>query len=78
MNIDSPVRDSQVANVRPHVLIVDDDELIRGLCSEIVQSCGMAVKTAGTTEAAIDFLSREQFDLVVTDIRVPALQAQQK
>jgi|SRR5580704_14323364 DNA-binding NtrC family response regulator len=73
MNIDSPVRDSQVADFRPHVLIVDDDELIRGLCSEIVQSCGMAVRTAGTTEAAIDFLSQEKFDLVVTDIRVPAL-----
>jgi DNA-binding NtrC family response regulator len=73
MNVDSTVRDSQVANVKPHVLIVDDDELIRGLCSEIVQSCEMSVKTSGTTEEAIDFLSREKFDLVVTDIRVPAL-----
>jgi DNA-binding NtrC family response regulator len=73
MNIDSTVRDSQVANFKPHVLIVDDDELIRGLCSEIVQSCEMSVKTSGTTEEAIDFLSREKFDLVVTDIRVPAL-----
>jgi DNA-binding NtrC family response regulator len=73
MNIDSPVRDSQVADSRTHVLIVDDDELIRGLCSEIVQSCGMSARTAGTTEAAIDVLSQEKFDLVVTDIRVPAL-----
>jgi DNA-binding NtrC family response regulator len=73
MNIDSTAIDSQVANFRPHVLIVDDDELIRGLCSEIVQSCEMCVKTSGTTEEAIDFLSREKFDLVITDIRVPAL-----
>jgi two-component system, NtrC family, response regulator AtoC len=73
MNLDSTGRELQAANYKPYVLIVDDDELIRGLCSEIVHNCEMSVKAAGTTEEAIDFLSREQFDLVVTDIRVPSL-----
>jgi DNA-binding NtrC family response regulator len=71
MNTDSHLEESQVARATPRVLIVDDDELIRRLCSEIAQSCDMSVETAATTEAAIEFLRREPFDLVVTDIRVP-------
>jgi DNA-binding NtrC family response regulator len=73
MNADSAVGCLKVEQFKSRVLIVDDDERIRRLCSEIVQSCDMSVETAATTEAAIDLLSREQFDLVVTDIRVPAI-----
>jgi DNA-binding NtrC family response regulator len=62
-----------VDNLRPHVLIVDDDDLIRQLCAEIVQGSEMSVDTAATTEEAIDCLSRVKVDLVITDIRVPQI-----
>jgi DNA-binding NtrC family response regulator len=73
MNNDQRSRNSQVGGSGPRVLIVDDDELTRCLCSEIAQSCDMFAETAATTEAAIDFLGREKFDLIVTDIRVPEI-----
>jgi DNA-binding NtrC family response regulator len=73
MGISSRPRDLQVEKSRLRVLIADDDELTRQLCSEIAQSCGMSVETAATTEAAIDVLSQGDFDLVVTDIRIPEI-----
>jgi DNA-binding NtrC family response regulator len=73
MNMDPQPSDLQVKKFQPRVLIVDDEEHIRRLCSEIVESCGMSVETAATTEAAIDLLSYGEFNLVVTDIRVPAI-----
>jgi two-component system response regulator HydG len=63
----------EVRQGKPRVLIVDDDEMTRRLCSEIAQSCEMAVATAATTEAALDLLADRQFDLVVTDIRIPEI-----
>jgi DNA-binding NtrC family response regulator len=59
--------------LRPHVLIVDDDDLIRRLCAEIVQGSDMSVETAATTEEAIDCLTRVKVDIVITDIRVPEM-----
>jgi DNA-binding NtrC family response regulator len=73
MTVNPILRDLQIEKPRPRVLIVDDDELTRRLCSEIAQSCGMTVETAATTEEAIDVLSQGDFDLVVTDIRIPEL-----
>ena len=73
MNMDPQLSDLQVKRFQHRVLIVDDEEHIRRLCSEIVESCGMSVETAATTEAAIDLLSYGEFNLVVTDIRVPAI-----
>src|ERR1700730_6188517 len=73
MNTDSRLSDLEVEKFHPSVLIVDDEEIARRLCSEIAQSCGMSVETAATTEAAIDCLAQGKFDLVVTDIRIPQI-----
>ena len=73
MNTNLRFSDLEVEKVQPRVLIVDDEEIVRRLCSEIAQSCGMSVETAATTEAAIDSLAQGQFDLVVTDIRIPEI-----
>jgi DNA-binding NtrC family response regulator len=73
MNPDPQLSNFQVAKFSPHVLIVDDEEHVRRLCGEVVQSCGMSVETAATTDAAIDLLACGKFDLVITDIRVPTI-----
>jgi DNA-binding NtrC family response regulator len=73
MSTDSRRGILEVEKSQPHVLIVDDEEIVRQLCSEIAQSCGMSVETAATTGAAIDFLAQGKFDLVVTDIRIPEI-----
>src|ERR1700730_8350587 len=73
MNTDSRLGNLELEKSRPHVLIVDDEEIVRQLCSEIAQSCGMSVETAATTGAAMDFLAQRRFDVVVTDIRIPEI-----
>src|ERR1700730_10949337 len=73
MNTDSRRGNLEVEQSQPPVLTVDDKEIVRQLCSEIAQSCGMSVETAATTGAAIDFLAQGKFDLVVTDIRIPEI-----
>jgi DNA-binding NtrC family response regulator len=73
MNVDLCPSVIEEKALEPSVLIVDDDELTRGLCSDIARSCKMTVETAATTEAALDLLATGQFDLVITDIRIPEI-----
>src|SRR6202790_2894744 len=58
---------------QPQILVVDDEEVICRLCRDIAQESGMSVHTAGTTEQALEYLSAARVDLLVTDIRIPAL-----
>jgi len=55
------------------ILVVDDD--IQGLSStkKILEHAGFAVETAGDGQAAIERVRREDFDLVITDIRMPRM-----
>jgi DNA-binding NtrC family response regulator len=64
---------SEVKLSQPHVLIVDDEAVVRHLCRDIAEASGMSVQTASTTEDALDFLAQEDVDLVVTDIRIPEI-----
>ncbi len=53
------------------VLVVDDEEAVLDLEREILESRGFSVRTARSGEEARTLLSREPFDLVVTDLKVP-------
>ena len=55
------------------VLIVDDEDTTRNLCRDVVTEAGYRVKTASTTEQAIDVLERQPVDILITDLRVPAI-----
>jgi DNA-binding NtrC family response regulator len=57
----------------PMVLVVDDEDSARSLCSEVVANSGMRVRAAATTEQALEILDQEPVDIVVTDLRVPQL-----
>ncbi|HVU00564.1 MAG TPA: EAL domain-containing protein [Polyangiaceae bacterium] len=58
---------------RPRVLVVDDEEpLLRALGRALGQA-QMAVSTASTGEAALQLLSNQAFDAVLTDIQMPGL-----
>jgi DNA-binding NtrC family response regulator len=56
-----------------HVLFVDNEPIVLALCRDIAHDLGMIVDTVATTEDALDFMTREVIDLVVTDIRVPEI-----
>lgn len=54
----------------PHVLLVEDTEIIQRLHEKILHDLGCAVTVAKTGEEAIFFYERE-FDLVLMDIELP-------
>lgn len=55
------------------VLIVDDDPSALRLCAEIAEHARLHVRTATTTEQALETLDEHTVDIVVTDLRVPEL-----
>ena len=57
----------------PGILVVDDDLPFRGLVVEIISSEGYRVLEADSSEEALTVLSREEIDLVLTDLRMPGL-----
>lgn len=55
------------------ILVVDDDEAIRVLCSEVLGLAGYRVVTAFNGKEALEMLSNMIFDLVISDIDMPEL-----
>jgi len=52
------------------ILIVDDEKTIRDHLALFIQSLGHAVQTAADAKAALELLSREEFDVVLSDVRL--------
>lgn len=57
---------------KKNVLIVEDEQGIRDTLAELFDAPTSRVSTAATLEEAKGFLTRETFDLIVTDIRLGA------
>lgn len=55
------------------VLIVDDDFLIRQLLSLILRSAGYSVLEAENGKDALEKLSSDSIDTVITDLRMPQM-----
>ncbi len=53
------------------ILVVDDDEVLRGLVHRFLARLGYEVRTAAGVPEAVELLERETFELVVTDLRLP-------
>jgi len=54
-----------------HVLIVDDEDLVRQLMVEILERADYEVAGASTAEEALALLETDDFDIVVTDAVMP-------
>ena len=54
-----------------HVLVVDDDPASNAVVSELLGSCGVEVRTAGSTAEALEIAARWCPDVVVSDIAMP-------
>ena len=57
----------------PHILVVDDDELIREQIERLYVRSGYVVSPVATAEDALERLDARDIDLVVTDIKLPGL-----
>ncbi len=56
---------------RPSVLVVDDDEALRDLLVEVLDSWGYHVVAAGTAAQAIEVLRNQLFEVALCDIHMP-------
>ncbi len=56
-----------------HILVVDDEEIIRVLLTEILTEEGYQVTCAVDGRQAVDLLKANRYDLVITDMVMPGL-----
>ena len=53
------------------ILLIEDNELVRGFLRAVLEQQGHAVTEAGQGRAALQRLRQSPFDLVLTDIYMP-------
>ena len=55
------------------ILLVDDDEIIRAMLTEVLGEEGYELTTAPDGREAIHLLQRDKFDLIITDMVMPGV-----
>jgi diguanylate cyclase (GGDEF)-like protein len=63
----------QAGPVPSRILVVDDEEAVRKAVSDILRHDGCEVCEADNGLSALDYLERQPFDLVLTDIVMPQM-----
>lgn len=58
-------------NLYKHILIVDDEEMVRSTVREFLQRMGYACDVAKEPSEAMDILHQEPIDIVLSDIMMP-------
>ena len=53
------------------ILVVDDEDDLRNLLSDVLRNAGYDTKPASNGEEAIELLKKHQFDLALLDIQMP-------
>ena len=57
---------------RLRVLCLDEEPAILGLMARLLERLGLVATTVSGPYAALDLFDKNHFDLVITDIRMPA------
>ena len=57
--------------IKKHVIIVDDSRDDRAIAKKILEKNNFLVSEAGTWLEALELLGKEDFDLVLLDLRMP-------
>lgn len=55
----------------PHILVVDDDEMILKVARSVLQKAGHSVTLAKDGHAALELVEAELFDMIITDANMP-------
>ncbi len=53
------------------ILVVDDEEVIRETVCDVLRSYGCDIESAGDGDVGIELIEKNDFDLVLSDIRMP-------
>ncbi|KPK70098.1 hypothetical protein AMJ82_03995 [candidate division TA06 bacterium SM23_40] len=59
--------------IAPNVLVIDDEQVIRDSCQQILSRDGYAVKVAEDGNVGLAMMEKQAFDLVVLDLKMPGL-----
>lgn len=61
------------ASLRPKILVVDDEESVRTLVGKALVDAKYEVDTAADGSAALDQLRAADYDLLITDLKMPGM-----
>ena len=62
-----------MSDVRKSVLVVDDEEKQRNVMASFLEAAGYRVRTAQDAETALERIEKENYDLVLMDVRMPGM-----
>jgi len=63
--------DAHAQIYQARLLVVDDDEAVRRIVAELLHEEGYEPVIAASAEEALELLSKNQFELVISDIKMP-------
>lgn len=58
---------------KTQVLVIDDDEVIREALRRILEARGYSVVTSANGFAGLEWVNKQDFDLVITDLKMPGM-----
>jgi DNA-binding NtrC family response regulator len=61
---------TQGDDLRPTILVIDDEAMIRATVGRILERAGYRVRTAETGDDALALVRREHFDAVLCDLHI--------
>ena len=61
------------ASDRPRILVVDDEEAVRDLLAKTLTMADYEAETAADGPAALDRLRAAEYDLLITDLKMPGM-----
>lgn len=62
-------------DVRPAILVIDDEPTIRKSVARLLERAGYRVRTAGTGDEAMALVRSEHFDAALCDLHIPGVSA---
>ncbi|MEK6678309.1 MAG: response regulator [Nitrospirota bacterium] len=62
-----------MTNQTPLILVLDDEPIILELCVEFLTTEGYKVDTAGNGKEALSLLQEKDYDVVISDMKMPSL-----
>jgi len=67
------VRQSSLQPIAPHILLVDDDQLIANALAHVLRAAGYHTDVAGDGLQALHKVAAADYDLILCDVRMPVM-----